>query len=102
MHEHIEETEAASLRPLKSPAAPTQREIEEHEISHCPYRSWCRFCVMGRGKADPHQRHKDEESAVAIISCDYCFMGTEIDIEESTKEYYRHVRVSMSSGPLDH
>ena len=41
---------------------------------------------MGRGQADPHFRHQDDDSAVAIISCDYCFMGSQMDIEESTKD----------------
>ena len=24
-------------------------EREEDDVSHVPYRPWCRFCVMGRG-----------------------------------------------------
>ena len=75
-----------ALCSLRNPNMPTQKEIEEHEISHCPYRAWCRFCVMGRGKADPHRRHEEGDPAVGTISCDYCFMGSQMDAEESSKD----------------
>ena len=29
-------------------------EREEHDVSHVPYRPWCRFCVMGRGLERRH------------------------------------------------
>ena len=34
LEEHIEETENSPLKPLRNPKMPTQKEIEEHEISH--------------------------------------------------------------------
>ena len=68
----MEEVEEGRIRSLPCPRNPTKKEIEEHEISHTPFRAWCRFCGMGRGEADPHRRHADEEK---LISCDYCFMG---------------------------
>ena len=35
------------------PDQPTAAEVQEHESSgHEPYRSWCRACVAGRGRAD--------------------------------------------------
>ena len=37
----------------KRPEQPTAAEVQVHEISgHEPYRSWCRACVAGRGRAD--------------------------------------------------
>ena len=27
---------------------PTQREREEHEATHVPFRDWCAYCMMGR------------------------------------------------------
>ena len=38
----------------RSPYAPSRQEVIEHNITHCPYRSWCRKCVMGKAKCDPH------------------------------------------------
>ena len=31
-----------------------EAEREEHDVSHVPYRVWCRFCVMGRGLERRH------------------------------------------------
>ena len=28
---------------------PTAEEIEVHEVSHVPVRSWCKFCITGKG-----------------------------------------------------
>ena len=30
------------------PRQPSQREKEEHEMTHLPFRSWCRHCIMGK------------------------------------------------------
>ena len=29
---------------------------DEHNKTHTPYRSWCKFCVRGRGCSKPHNR----------------------------------------------
>ena len=79
---HLDDTEPAGVRPLPNPHDPTEEEIAEHEIFHCPYRSGCRFCVMGGGKADPHYRQPDsEEKSVPSVSCDYCYMGEKMETE---------------------
>ena len=55
---------------------PSRREREEHELTHIPYRSWCRHCVRGRGKNEAHRRLDAEASHEAShVSMDYCFMG---------------------------
>ena len=41
-------------RVLAAPRTPTKAEREEHDVSHVPYRPWCRFCVMGRGLERRH------------------------------------------------
>ena len=38
-----------TARVLAAPRTPTKTEREEHDVSHVPYRPWCRLCVMGRG-----------------------------------------------------
>ena len=38
-----------TARVLAAPRTPTETEREEHDVSHMPCRSWCRFYVMGRG-----------------------------------------------------
>ena len=42
---------------------PTQREREEHEATHMPFRDWCAHCMMGRGRTHHHiakQKSEDE------------------------------------------
>ena len=45
-----EETEPRNSLP--NPELPSQSEIDDHNIDHCPYRSWCPHCVEGRGSRD--------------------------------------------------
>ena len=33
-------------RVLATPRTPTKAKRDEHDVSHVPYRLWCRFCVM--------------------------------------------------------
>ena len=60
----------------KAPREPTAAEREEHELTHLPYRAWCRHCVRGRRKSEAH-RELDAESqhTVPHVSIDYCFLG---------------------------
>ena len=45
---------SAQVRNIRDPGQPTAKEHQEHMTTHRPYRSWCKFCVMGRGRTgDP-------------------------------------------------
>ena len=35
---------------MMDPKLPCQAEVEQHCLTHVPYRNWCRHCVRGRGK----------------------------------------------------
>ena len=52
--EEKESEEAKTPEVLRDPGAPTQKEIEEHNVTHLPFRSWCQHCVRGRGSNTPH------------------------------------------------
>ena len=41
----LEDYEPPAVKTLTSPELPTQAEIDEHNVSHQPYRAWCRYCV---------------------------------------------------------
>ena len=73
------EEEHGARRPVtrRQPKEPTREEVEEHEVNHTPYRSWCPSCVAGRGKATPHTTTEDEEKAIPDIHVDYWFMRDE-------------------------
>ena len=70
LEQQARERPARVLR--KRPEQPTAAEVQEHEISgHEPYRSWCRACVAGRGRADAHVGRLEIEKGVPIIGVDY-------------------------------
>ena len=50
------EEEGRQVEMLPAPHTPSKQEIQEHEISHWPYRDWCPDCVRGRGRVLPHSK----------------------------------------------
>ena len=59
----------------KRPEQPTTAEVQEHETSgREPYRSWCRACVAGRGRADAHVERPGVEKGVPIIRVDHGYL----------------------------
>ena len=59
----------------KRPEQPTAAEVKEQTISvHEPYRSWCRACVAGRGRADAHVVRPGVEKGVPIIGVDHGYL----------------------------
>ena len=68
--------EAEPLKVAPSPIMPSAAEIEEHRISHIPYRSWCRECVMGRGLGEKRGLHQGRDHGVAIVGIDYFYITT--------------------------
>ena len=68
---------------LKSPIRPPQAEVDKHELTHLPYRHWCRVCVESKGKEDPHPRGRqdeDDRSGLPIVSFDYQEMNEELQL----------------------
>ena len=41
--------EVRKPKPAVRPYTPTKAEVYEHEVTHLPYRTWCKHCVRGRG-----------------------------------------------------
>ena len=48
--------EAQPARPGIVLVIPSEAEVEQHELTHLPFRSWCRHCVRAKGKESPHPR----------------------------------------------
>ena len=71
------ESGGAQWRNLGDPRFPSQKEVDEHYLTHVPYRNWCPHCVRGRGKDLDHRRSIDEDRKVREFSFDYCFPGDE-------------------------
>ncbi len=65
--------ECGPRRVLPDPGQPTQAEVEEHRIDHCPYRCWCPDCVAGRALGEQHRLRRGHR-AVPVFSFDYLFI----------------------------
>ena len=81
---------SAQVRNISDPGQPTAKEHQEHMITHRPYRSWCKFCVMVRGVNAPHRRSDTQEDLEGVphMSMDYGFFG-----ERETEEQVSPVLV---------
>ena len=61
------------MKKVINPCLPTRAEIEEHEMTHLPFRNWCRHCIMGRGTERGHFRTERDPGAIPEVHVDYCF-----------------------------
>ena len=89
----------------RTPTKVSTEEREKHELTHTPFRSWCKFCVMGRGKNQGHRKvdreNGEEEMAIPRMSMDYFFLSEEdekasknpmiVMVDERTGEKYARV-----------
>lgn len=69
---HAEEEESGERKTVKmqDPAMPSESERREHELTHLPFRSWCRHCVRGRGREASHRRSEEKpEGARSTWTC---------------------------------
>ena len=57
------ESGVRSPKKVQDPRVPTHAEVDDHNMTHLPYRSWCTHCVRGRREA-PHHKSGDEERDV--------------------------------------
>jgi len=48
--------EARPVRVMRDPGAPTQAEVDKHNITHLPFRAWCPACVTGQAKDRAHKK----------------------------------------------
>ena len=65
--------EAERVKHATDPGAPTAVQVEDHRKTHIPFRSWCKWCVLGRG-GGIQRRSSAGPSAVPIIGVDYFFL----------------------------
>ena len=84
-------------RMLRAPHRVTKEEREAHEITHTPYRAWCRHCVRARGRNSPHTCRSEEmkRQGVPKISLDYFFMSSR---DEAANENPILVMVDENTG----
>ena len=56
---------------------PSQSVVDDHNIDHCPYRSWCRHCVEGRGREMAHRSVDRDFRKVSTVALDYLVVTRE-------------------------
>ena len=55
------------------PEVPTQSMIDEHSLTHYPYRPWCETCVMHKARQDAHVVQEHDKKQHSVISFDFGF-----------------------------
>ena len=70
-------------RSAPSPGDPSQRQVEEHRRTHWPYRSWCKWCVLGRGRGTPHR--VTSKSDIPVVGIDYFFITKGVSVKAKSE-----------------
>ena len=68
------EQETEPLRSASAPERPPAAEVEEHRITHTPYRAWCDECQGGRGLGEQRGRHRGRHHAIPRVGIDYWYV----------------------------
>ena len=59
------EAQAASF-PITDLGRPILKEIQDHELTHLPHRSWCGSFVAGRSRDRAHNRQKKSDGPLEV------------------------------------
>ena len=76
-----EATTGLKPKQYKKPDEPSAEELRIHNLTHIPYRTWCTFCVLGRGRSLHARKRKSHRP---VIQLDYCFSpidGTRLSLK---------------------
>lgn len=59
------------VRGQKIPSVPTQVEIDNHNLTHEPFKEWCEVCTMYRARQDKHVASDHSHSGHSVLSYDF-------------------------------
>ncbi len=91
------DTEVEPVKRAVDPGKPTDNQIEEHRMAHLPYRSWCRWCVLGRGRGLQHRARAG--SLIPIVGIDYFFLTSAgVKLREELKMSNEEVEAARGRG----
>ena len=62
---------ATRAKAMTMSTQPTPQEIQEHNITHMPYRSWCPICVQAKGR---QANHPKQTSRHPIVQVDFTYI----------------------------
>ena len=79
-----DQEEAQQPRAVRDPGQPTQAMIDEHDLTHIPYRPWCDTCVRGKAKRKPSRTISGaySESQCARVRIDYAYLTENVEAVE--------------------
>ena len=78
------EQEAVPARAVRVPTKPSKQEVDEHMLTHLPYRSWCPHCVRGKSKGRRHVTTVGKTpKEIPTVAVDYMFVNEKNEQEES-------------------
>ena len=83
------------------PKEPTSQEVENHCLTHEPFKAWCSLCVQYRSRQDPHPVSEHQNVGHSIISYDFGFcarMADEVDMQTCLFVHDRDTKM-MSAIP---
>ncbi len=63
--------ETADLKVAPAPVRPPPAVVEEHRVTHIPYRSWCDECARGRCLGEQRGRHVGRAHEIPRVGMDY-------------------------------
>jgi hypothetical protein len=71
--EGLKETreEASQARTRRKEAVPSAKEVEEHNLDHSVFRSWCPHSAKGRAEAYRHRSKKEGKREAQVVGLDY-------------------------------
>ncbi len=69
----------------ENPRLPSPADVAEHNRTHIPYRSWCKWCVEGRGRGEQHRASPG--SSVPSVGLDYFFITSGGVMKRNELEY---------------
>ena len=94
-----DDTEVEPVKRVVDPGKPTEQQIEEHRMTHLPYRSWCRWCVLGRGRGLQHRARIG--SLIPIVGMDYFYLASSgVQLREELKMSDEEVDAARQRGEL--
>ena len=73
----VQREEDRLVKKMGDPRRPTEKEVEEHMLTHLLYRNWCSICVRAKGKDLDHRKEVGKEMEISEYGFDYCFPGNE-------------------------
>ena len=74
--------ESSKPKVRSAEAVPSEREVEEHNVDHGVFRSWCPHCVKSRAESYGHVKKVQNEGDAPTIGIDYMYMHSEQEKEE--------------------